>query len=317
MACSGDLLNRRPGILHLLLALTTLVAGCGEPLVRPGAFEWNPALELKTTQLKDGTVLYAVAGAGPPVILLHGFGGQIWVWEKQISALSRHHRLYIPDLLGYGYSDRPKVDYTPALFIDSIRQLMDQLGLQRASLIGNSMGGGIAWAFALAHPERIDKLVLIDSIPPDTVPAVRNPSFRWFLAIRDLPVLPYLAVRLATRGMLRATLKEMVFDDHLITDAVVERQYRIGRIEGTPRVMTSTVRHVEEVKRYANDLSTLRKPTLIIWGDKDEVFPLPVGEELRAAIRDSELLVIKESGHMPMWEHPDETNQAILEFLAR
>jgi pimeloyl-ACP methyl ester carboxylesterase len=310
-------LTRRYAHLHLLLALTVGAAGCGDPLVRPASFDWNPALELKAARLSEGTVLYAVAGAGPPVLLLHGFGGQIWVWENQISALSRHHRLYIPDLLGYGYSDRPKVDYTPALFIDSIRQLMDRLGLQRASLIGNSMGGGIAWAFALAHPERIDKLVLIDSVPPDVVPAVRNPSFRWFLAIRNLPVLPYLAVRLTTRGMLRATLKEMVYDDYLITDAVVERQYQIGRIAGTPRVMVSTARHVEGVKHFAGALATLDKPTLIIWGDRDEVFPLTVGEELRAAIRGSELLVIKDSGHMPMWEHPDETNRAILDFLAR
>jgi pimeloyl-ACP methyl ester carboxylesterase len=317
VACSGAVLNRRAGILHLLLTLTVLVAGCGSPLVRPSAFEWNPALELKTARLNEGTILYAVAGDGPPVILLHGFGGQIWVWEKQISELSRHHRLYIPDLLGYGYSDRPKVDYTPALFIDSIRELMDQLGLQRASLIGNSMGGGIAWAFGLTHPERVEKLVLVDSIPPDTVPAVRNPSFRWLLAIRNLPVLPYLAVGLHTRGMLRATLKEMVFDDRLITDPVVERQYQIGRIEGTPRVMTSTVRQVGEIKRYADALSTLDKPTLIIWGDQDEVFPLAVAKELHSSIRGSELLVIKDSGHMPMWEHPDETNQAILEFLAR
>ncbi len=309
------MLSRRGRMLPLLLSLTVLVTGCGSPLIRPSAFEWNPALELKTAQLKEGTVLYAVAGAGSPVILLHGFGGQIWVWEKQVSALSRHHRLYIPDLVGYGYSDRPKVDYTPALFIDSIRQLMDHLGLQRASLIGNSMGGGIAWAFALTHPDRIDKLVLIDSIPPDAVAAVRNPSFQWFLSIRNVPILPYLAVGLHTREMLRTTLKEMVFNDRLITDAVVERQYQIGRIEGTARVMTSTVRQVEGVKRYANDLSALNTPSLIIWGDRDEVFPLPVGEALHASIKGSELLVIKESGHMPMWEHPVETNRAILEFL--
>ena len=82
-------------------------------------------------------------------------------------------------------------------------------------------------------------------------------------------------------------------------------------------MMISTARHVEEVKRYANDLSALRTPTLIIWGDQDEVFPRPVAEDLHASIKGSELLVIKDSGHMPMWEHPDETNRAIVEFLRR
>jgi pimeloyl-ACP methyl ester carboxylesterase len=303
--------------LAICVALTALLIGCSEPLVRPAAFGWNPAIGLKTAQVKEGTILYAIAGEGPPVILLHGFGGQIWVWEKQVAALSRHHHLYVPDLLGYGYSDRPKVEYSPAFFIDSVKQLMDRLRLQRASLVGSSMGGGIAWAFALTHPERVEKLVLIDSIPPDVVPAVRNPSFRWLLAIRNFPALPYLGVRLTTRGMLRKTLKEMVFDDRLITDQVVERQYQIGRIKGTSRVMTSTARHVEEVKRYESGLSTLRTPTLIIWGDQDEVFPLTVGKELHALIKSSKLLVIKGSGHMPMWERPDETNAAILDFLRR
>ena len=303
--------------LALCVALTALTIGCGHPLVRPTAFEWNLALDLKTAQITEGTLLYAVAGEGPPVLLLHGFGGQIWVWEKQVPSLSKRYRLYIPDLLGNGYSDRPKVEYTPALFIDSIKQFMDLAGIKRASLIGNSMGGGIAWAFALTHPDRVEKLILIDSIPPDVVPQIRNPSFRRFFAIRNLPLLPQLGVALHTRGMLRATLMEMVFHDRLITDQVVERQYLIGRIAGTAWVVTSTARHAEEVKHYAGALGALAKPTLIVWGEHDEVFPVSVGKKLHTLIKGSELLVIKASGHMPMWERPDEVNRAILEFLGR
>ena len=301
----------------LSVVLIALALGCGRPLVRPTVFEWNPALELRTAGISEGAIFYAVTGEGPPVLLLHGFGGEIWLWEKQVAALSKGYRLYIPDLIGYGYSDRPEVDYTPALFIASLKQFMDHLGLKRASLIGNSMGGGIALAFALTHPEQVEKLVLIDPIPTDVVHEVRNPSFRWFLAIRNIPLLPYLAVALHTRGMLRATLMEMVFDDRLITDAVVERQYRIGRIAGTARVMTSTLRHAEEVDRYGGALGSLVKPTLIIWGDQDEVFPPAVGRKLQRLIKGSELLAIKGSGHIPMWEHPNETNQAILDFLGR
>ena len=286
-------------------------------LVRPTAFDWNPVLELQLAGIDGGEIFYAVAGEGAPVLLLHGFGGEIWMWEKQVEALSKRYRLYIPDLLGYGYSDRPKIDYTPSLFIDMIRQFMDQLGVRSASLIGNSMGGGIAWAFALTHPERVDKLVLIDSIPPQVVPAVRNRLFRWFLAIRHVPLLPYLAVALRTRRMVRAALMQVVYNDRLITEAVVERQHRIGRMAGTARVMASTVRYADEVARHADALATLRKPTLIIWGEQDELFPVAVGSQLHASIRDSELVVIKGSGHMPMWEKPDETNQAIVEFLSR
>ena len=102
----------------LCFVLAALVLGCGHSLVRPVVFEWNPGLELKTAGIREGTIFYAVTGEGAPVLLLHGFGGEIWVWEKQMAALSKRYRLYIPDLIGYGYSDRPKVEYTPALFID-------------------------------------------------------------------------------------------------------------------------------------------------------------------------------------------------------
>jgi pimeloyl-ACP methyl ester carboxylesterase len=285
------------------------------PLVRPTAFDWNPALEPKLAEIDEGTIAYVVTGEGPPLLLLHGFGGEIWMWEKQVAALSQRYRLYIPDLLGYGYSDRPNVDYTPSLFISMIRQFMDRLSVSRAGLIGNSMGGGIAWAFALAYPERVDKLVLIASIPPQVVPAVRNRFLRWFLAIRHVPLLPYLAIALRTRGMVRTALAQAVYDDRLITDVVVERQYRISRIAGTARVVASTIRHTDEAARYADALTTLRTSTLIIWGEQDDLFPVEVGQQLHAAIRDSTLVVIKDSGHMPMWETPDETNQVILEFL--
>ncbi|MDD5560030.1 alpha/beta hydrolase [Candidatus Methylomirabilis sp.] len=286
-------------------------------LIRPTSFDWNPALELRLAGIDGGMIFYAVTGEGPPVLLLHGFGGEIWMWERQVAALSKRYRLYIPDLLGYGYSDRPKIDYTPSFFIEMIKQFMDQLGVSGASLIGNSMGAGIAWAFALAHPERVDKLVLIDGIPPQVVPAVRNRLLRWFLAMRHIPLLTYLVVALRTRRMVRVALTQAVYHDRLITDAVVERQYRIGHIAGTARAIASTVRYADEVARYAGALETLRKPTLIIWGEQDELFPVAVGEQLHASIRDSELVVIEGSGHMPMWEKPDETNQAILEFLGR
>ena len=287
------------------------------PLVRPTVFDWNPTLELKLVGIDEGTISYAVTGKGPPLLLLHGFGGEIWMWEKQVAALSKRYSLYIPDLLGYGYSDRPKVDYTPSLFLGMVRQFMDRLGVSSASLIGNSMGGGIAWAFALTHPERVDKLVLIDSIPPQVVPAVRNRLLRWFLAIRHVPLLAYLAIALRTRRMMRVALTQIVYNDRLITDMVVERQYRISRLAGTARVMASTICYADEVARYADVLEALFKPTLIIWGEQDEVFPVAVGKQLHASIRDSELVVITGSGHMPMWEKPDETNRAILEFLGR
>ncbi|VUZ85393.1 Carboxylesterase [Candidatus Methylomirabilis lanthanidiphila] len=295
--------------------LNAIAMGGTRPIGRPTVFDWNQTLEPRFVGIDEGTILYAMTGEGPPLLLLHGFGGEIWMWERQVPALSKRHCLYIPDLIGYGYSDRPKVDYTPSLFIDSIRQFMDQLGVRSASLIGNSMGAGIAWAFALTHPERVDKLILIDGIPPQVVHAVRNRFLRCLLAIRHVPLLPYLAIALQTRRTVRMALMQVVSNGRLITDVVVERQYRISRLAGTARVMASTIRYADEVARYADALATLRKPTLIIWGERDELFPVEVGQQLHASIRDSRLVVIKDSGTYQCGRHPTRPTGRFWSFL--
>ena len=247
--------------------------------------------------------------------MIHGYGAGIWVWEKQMEALSRSFQVYALDLIGHGFSDRPKIPYTPETYIQLLRDFMDGVGIEKAILVGNSMGGGIAWGMAVFFPGRVDRLVLIDCVPPDVLDQVKNESFQMLAAIKEIPFLPYLVLAARSKNSIRQILRECISDIKLITPEVVNRQYQLSRIKGTTWVLYSTLKHAKEALKLKDSFSLIHKPALFIWGEEDLIFPPQLGETLHQAIPDSKFRVIKRSGHIPMWETPDEVNQAILDFL--
>ncbi len=288
---------------------------CSIPLVRPNRIEWNPSLTPQTVQIKEYTILYIVKGEGKPLILIHGYGAGMWVWEKQIDFLSQFYRVYALDLIGHGFSDRPKIDYTPEAYIHFLKDFMDGVGIEKAILIGNSMGGGIAWAVAALFPERVERLILINCVPPDVLDQVRNDSFRTLVAIKDIPLLPYLVIASRNKKSIKWILQECVSDIKLITPEIVNRQYQLSKIRGTTWVLYSTFKNAEKASRLKDNLSRIDQPTFLIWGERDLIFPPTVGETLHQAIRGSKFQMIEKSGHIPMWETPEEINQATLSFL--
>ena len=297
------------------LLLMPFLWGCGIPLVRPTRIDWNPSLTPMTIQINSRTIFYTVKGDGKPLLLIHGYGAGMWVWEKQIEALSQSYRVYVLDLIGHGFSDRPKVSYTPETYIHFLRDFMDGVGIEKATLIGNSMGGGIAWAMAILYPERVDRLILINCVPPDVLHQVKNESFRTLVAIKDIPILPYLVIAARGKNSIRWILLECVSNIKLITPEVVSRQYPLSKIKGSTWVLYSTFKHAEEALKLKNQLSMIHKPTLFIWGERDLIFPPQVGEAFHQAVAGSKFLKVEKSGHIPMWETPAEVNQAILSFL--
>jgi len=285
------------------------------PLIRPGRLYWNPSLSPRTIRIRGHTIFYIAKGEGKPLLLIHGYGAGIWVWEKQIEVLSRSHRVYALDLIGHGFSDRPRISYTPETYVLFIRDFMDGIGVEKATLIGNSMGGGVAWATAILFPERVQRLILIDCVPPDVLDQVRNDSFRTLVAIKSIPLLPQLVMASRNRNSIRWILQECVSDNSLVTPEVLNHQYQILRIKGTTRVLYSTLVNAREGLKFKDPLSHISHPTLLIWGEKDLVFPRFIGESLHRMIPGSKLRIIPNSGHIPMWETPEEVNQVILPFL--
>ncbi len=295
--------------------LMPFLRGDSVPLVRPTRIDWNPFLPPETIEINGHTIFYTMKGEGKPLLLIHGYGAGMWVWEKQMEVLSRFYRVYALDVIGHGFSDRPKISYMPETYIHFLRDFMDGLGIEKATLIGNSMGGGIAWATAILFPEKVDRLILIDCVPPDVLAQVKNESFRTLVAIKGIPILPYLVISARSRSSMKWVLVECVSDAKLITPEVVNRQYQLSRVKGTTWVLYSTLKNAEEALKLKDRFPLIHQPTLFIWGERDAIFPPRVGEALHQAVAGSRLRVIEKSGHIPMWETPDGVNQAILDFL--
>jgi 2-hydroxy-6-oxo-6-(2'-carboxyphenyl)-hexa-2,4-dienoate hydrolase len=277
--------------------------------------DWNPSLSLQTVQVEAYRLCYVVKGVGEPIVLIHGYGAGMWVWERQMDALAKDYQVFAVDLLGHGFSDRPKIEYTPEAYVRSLKCFMEGVGIEKAVLIGNSMGGGIAWGMAVSFPERVKKLVLIDAVPPDVLDQVQNDSFRMLVEVKDLPLFPYLLIASRTRGSIKGVLEECVSDRSLVTREITDRAFRLLRIRGTTWVLTSTFRHATEALRFKESLSLIPHPTLVIWGEQDLIFPVTVGKKLHRIIPRSILRTIPQSGHIPMWETPEAVNPILLSFL--
>lgn len=282
----------------------------------PTWFDSIQRMPVRTVMVDGQRIAYLDAGSGPPVILLHGFGGALWQWEYQQAALSASHRVITLDLLGAGWSDKPDIEYTPDQILESFHGFMDAVGVQRASLVGNSMGAGVAMGMALTYPERVDRLVLIAGLPDRVRDKVTSPLIKRALESRVPVWLAALGNWVAGRSLTRAVLREMVHDERLLTPAVIERSYRNRKragLVGPLLAMAGSLPLWEE--GFAKRLGDIRHPTLILWGAEDKVFPPQVGKEMHATMPASSFMLIPESGHIPQWERPWQVNLILLQFL--
>ena len=284
----------------------------------PPYFEAFERLPIYTVPVQGHNLAYLDVGQGRPVILIHGFGGSMWQWEHQQRPLSAEFRLITPDLIGSGLSDKPDIEYRPDQMLDYFVGFMDALRIPQATLVGNSMGAGLAIGMALAHPDRVSQLVLIDGLPANVRERVTSPSIQRAL---DTPAPSWLASFgnwLFGGVMIESVLKEIVHDPALLTPAVIERSNRNRQRPGMIRPLM-TVRNSLPLWEtgFARRLGEIAHPTLIVWGEEDRVFPLAVGEELQRTIKGSSLVRIPNAGHIPQWERPDLANRAMIDFLRR
>ena len=232
---------------------------------------------------RHGPVVASRAGAaGPPLVLLHGLAGSEAWWKRNLPALSRAFRVVALDLPGFGSSHpnaRLILDEVPSQVV----ALLDELRIERAHVIGHSMGGLVAAGLAAEHPERVDRLVLVDagflSLDPSWRHRITGPlrTLPW-TSPSILPTLVRDALRSGPARMARATLELMRKD-------------------------------------WRHKLPAITAPTLVIWGEHDHVCSRRIGEQIEALVPDARLVVIRGAGHNPMWEKPDDFDREVLAFL--
>ena len=305
-------------MLLIVILLCHLLTACSSPSSIPAQFDAIERMPVHTVLVHGRQIAYLDAGAGPPVILIHGFGGSMWQWEYQQHALSQHFRVLTLDLPGAGLSDKPEIDYRPDQMLDFLVGFMDAVKTPQATLVGNSMGAGLAIGMALTHPTRVAKLVLIDGLPQHVMENLTSPSIRRALETSAPSWLVSLGNMLFGGLMIESVLREIVHDPALLTPAVIERSNRNRQRPGLIKPIMAVRENLPLWESgFATRLGEIIHPTLVIWGEEDRVFPIAVGEELHQTITESRFIRIPKAGHIPQWEQPDVVNQELITFIRR
>ncbi len=285
------------------------------PLVKP--FETlDPQAAAKDggfANLDNGIVLhYYDVGKGEPVLLIHGFLSMGYTWKETIPALSAAgYRAVAPDLPGYGFSSKPSdLTYNYSTFSESLLQLLDKLNIKRVSLIGNSMGGGVSIRFTLDHPDRVNKLVLVDSAG---IEHKRSIAFKML----TVPGLNTFISSLNNRAFTMATMKSMMFyDKKQVTPERADAYLLALRTKGSLRAAVKTLNE-NDFAFPPEDFNRIKAPTLIVWGEKDQVIYPAISTVFHSRISGSQLAVIPKCGHLPQEENPDAFNKLVLDFLKK
>ena len=257
---------------------------------------------------------YIVRGCGSPVVLIHGFGEFLEAWWQNIRPLSEHYQVYAMDLPGHGLSDKPKINYNLAFAAEFALGFAQALGIGRASLIGHSMGGIVAMALAINSPERVDKLVLVDSGGlTDKVPLLYR--------LCCLPLLGELIVGPTIKAGLRYGMKRAFYNPDLVTEEMVDKDYQFFKMPGAKRAMLSIIRNGMSL-RGANPevvmldkLHLIKSPTLLIHGAQDRAIPVEQAQNACKLIPNAKLKVFEKCGHCPFVEKASEFNEAVIAFL--
>lgn len=269
----------------------------------------------KFVTVENKKVHYLEQGEGKAVILIHGFLYHTVMWKRNIEALAKEFKVYAVDLWGWGFSERlrdPK--YSFELYGKQIVGFMDALTIDKASLVGQSMGGGVSVYVAAHFPERVDRVILVD---PAVIPFPMTTTGR----IYQFPLVGEFLNAIPGNALIKRNLQTVWFHDaQKVTDEYVEEVARPLAIKGSLGGLMYILRNVLQapyVEEEAQRLALLNKTILIVHGREDRAIPLDRSQKLNALWKGSQLVVFEKAGHTPQEEHPEKFNQLALEFLSK
>ena len=265
--------------------------------------------------LADGTRMHYIyrGASGSPVILIHGLMDSAFHWHKNIDALAEHHRVWAIDLIGFGFSSRPRQpNYSVKSYARQVREFMDAQGIDRASIVGHSLGGAVTLEFAHDYPGRVDKLILI-------APATFLLQFRPQVKLAaHLPVVPRALVgyTITSARARMAAWRSAVGNPSHVDLEEMEIRLRPQRVKGTAEALLAMLGspHLSDLPRGLNQITA---PALILWGRNDNAVPLRHAGYHERDLPNAELVILEGAGHIPQNEYPQAINRLMLDFLTR
>lgn len=273
-------------------------------------------LPMKRLTLANGlrTRVFDSGGAGVPVLLLHGLALAIEIWGKVIPTLASRTRVVAFDFPGYGEADRPDAAYDAAFFVEQVIAAMDALNLGRAHIVGSSLGASTVVRMSVAHAHRIDRAVIM---APGGFGRAAHPVLR----IPTLPLIGFPLGRptwLSNAYALRLSMANPTF----ATRDLIDLMNSYTTKPGTHRAFVRTVKSglgpfgVRERPSFAAAARGLTRPTLVLWGEQDRVFPVAQAEIARGLLPDARIVRLPRCGHYPHWEQPARFLEEVGAFLS-
>jgi pimeloyl-ACP methyl ester carboxylesterase len=251
----------------------------------------------------------------PVMVLLHGSNASLHTWEPLVRLMGKQYRIVTLDLPGHGLTGRtPDGDYSTKGMMAAVDVVAAELGLERFILGGNSMGGGISWRYALANPERVDALLLLDAggMPPRA--GENAPSSNIGFRIMRYGVGRWLAGQITPRSLVERSLRQSVSNQAIITDASVDRYWELLRFPGNRQATAERFTQPRQPE-MADRFGDITAPTLVLFGKEDRIINPSAAISFGERMPTAKIILLDGVGHLPMEEAPEQTAKAITDFL--
>ena len=301
----------------LLIPMFVVIHGCASM-----GMSSHPLTDLKdkyTDQtsgfmaIDDLNIHYRDEGVGPTLVLLHGVGSSLHTWDGWVEHLSSHYRILRIDLPGHGLTgvDAKVTHFDIEYMVDKLDKFLDKLNVDEMYLAGNSLGGYISWNYTLHSPDRVKKLILLDSAGfPQDLPFI--------MGLTALPIVGEMAGIMMPKFIVDMNVEAAFGDPSKVTDELKQRYFDMTTLEGNRVSLVTAFRLLKEQSEnphLGDGVKSVTSPTLLMWGEKDEWVPLEILAKFEESLPNSQTIVYDGVGHMPMEEIPELTSRDAHKFF--
>ena len=294
---------------NAFLAFGLALSACrAAPIPESQAYPAGTGLRAQYRTIDDSRIRLIDSGSGTPVVFIHGFGASMYGWRHQLPAvLAAGYRVVAFDNRGFGFSDKPSHGYSNAAYARLVVALLDSLGISSAVLVGHSMGGAIAAEVAIAHPDRVRGMVLIDAA---------GYGFHWpgVLKVARWPFIGAVATAFRGRWITGRILRSTYADPGKVTEADVDQYYAPVPTPQFSKALRGVLREFR-FDSLRGRLAGVQAPTLILWGNADRWISLSDGARFAHELPRSEFVMLERTGHDGPEESPEQVNPVLLAFL--
>ncbi len=253
--------------------------------------------------IDDNKIRYLESGYSEKhIVLIHGLGASAERWSRVIPIFEKYLHVVVPDLIGFGYSDKPLVDYTPDFFSDFLKKFLDALKIDSPYLIGSSLGGQITAEFASKYPDSVSKLVLVS---PAGVMKQSTPALDAYIMAALYP----------NEQSAKNAFEIMEASGKEVDDSIVQGFIKRMQLPNAKMAFMSTILGLKNSEAITEKLKIVSTPTLIIWGSNDPVIPIVHADEFVSSIKDCRFYRMDNAGHTPYVQHPEVFADVVLDFL--